>query len=149
MSTAKKTQTNPFLDFDFTKFATDFNVPGVDVAEIVEYQKKNFDAMTAANKVAFEAVQAVTQRQAELAKAAIDELTAAAKNVGRFSAENPVDIAVKGTDGFKKSLSDAQAHLKELLEMIQKSQDEAGSILNKRFNDVLDEAKTAMAKLGK
>ena len=149
MSTAKKTQTNPFMDFDFTKFTADFKVPGLDVTEIVDYQKKNFEAMTAANKVAFEAVQAVAQRQAELVKAAIDELSAAAKSVGEVSAEHPVDVAVKGTDSFKKSLADAQANLKELLEMVQKSQDEAGSILNTRFNEALDEVKTAMAKLGK
>ena len=82
-------------------------------------------------------------------KAAIDELSAAAKSVGEVSAEHPVDVAVKGTDSFKKSLADAQANLKELLEMVQKSQDEAGSILNTRFNEALDEVKTAMAKLGK
>ena len=149
MSAAKKTQTNPFMDFDFTKFTADFKVPGLDVNEVVEYQKKNLEAMTAANKVAFEGVQAVAQRQLELVKAAMDELTAAAKSAHDVSAENPVDAAVKGTDTFKKSLSDAQANLKELLEMVHKSQDEAGSILNKRFNEALDELKTAMVKLGK
>ncbi len=68
---ATKSRT-PVLDFDFSKFAdfntlgSQFKVPGVDPAAFVEMQRRNVEAFTAANRVAYEGVQAIAQRQVEI-----------------------------------------------------------------------------------
>jgi hypothetical protein len=53
-------------NFDFTKLMKDFKLPGVDLATIMDREKKNIEALTEANRVAFESWQALVQRQAEI-----------------------------------------------------------------------------------
>ena len=63
---------NPFLDgnfgefMNFGKLAEQFKVPGVDSKAFMESQRKNVEAVAAANKYALEGFQAVVQRQAEI-----------------------------------------------------------------------------------
>src|SRR5450631_4780228 len=52
--------------FDFSKLMKDFKLPGVDMATILEREKKNIEALTEANRVAFEGWQALVHRQAEI-----------------------------------------------------------------------------------
>jgi len=52
--------------FDFTKLMKDFKLPGVDLATIMDREKKNIEALTEANRVAFEGWQALVHRQAEI-----------------------------------------------------------------------------------
>src|ERR1039457_4145283 len=49
--------------FDFTKLMKDFKLPGVDIATIMDREKKNIEALTEANRVAFEGWQALVHRQ--------------------------------------------------------------------------------------
>jgi len=124
---AKKPES--LLDFDITKFDVskligDFKVPGIDVDTIVASQRKNIEALTQANKLAFEGVQAVFKRQAEIFRQVIEEGATVAK------------------DAFERALSNAR----ELSEIIAKSNSEAFELLNKRFTQVLDEIKDGLAK---
>lgn len=147
MSAPKKTSTNPFLEFDFTKFAADFKVPGVDVNDLMITQKKNLEAVTKASQVAFEGLQAVAQRQAEIFKAVIDDASKAARDMTETPTENPFGTAAKQADLAKKTYEDAAANIKELLEMLQKSNEEAVGLINNRFSEGLDELKTSIEKL--
>ncbi len=66
---------NPFGDFDFTKMMDpskmmgDFKMSGVDMEKVVSSQRKNLEALTAANQLAIEGMQAIAKRQAEIAAA--------------------------------------------------------------------------------
>ena len=69
------TPTNPFMNVDMTKFMTDFapskmadqfakfagayKLPEMDVDSLVEAQRKNIEALTAANQAAVEGVQEI------------------------------------------------------------------------------------------
>ena len=59
-------QSEQFFDFDVSKYLGDFKVPGVDVETIVANQRKNIEALTQANKMAFEGLQNVVKRQVEI-----------------------------------------------------------------------------------
>ena len=72
---------NPFLDTDFSqylsvgKFAEQFKLPGVDTNAFLQTQQKNFGAMAKANQVALEGVQALAQRQSEIVRRSLEEMS--------------------------------------------------------------------------
>ena len=84
-------QTNPFLNFDvtkmmadfdpskmadeFTKFAGNYKLPAFDVESVMTSQRKNIEALAAANKAATEGMQNVATRQAAILQETLDEAT--------------------------------------------------------------------------
>ena len=144
---AKKTASNPFMDLDFTKFATDLKMPGMDMNGVIDFQKKNLEALTRAGQIAFDGYQAVAVRQAEILKNTMDELTRVSRELADNSGENPLNAAVKQTELAKRAYEDATANLKELTALFSKSQEEAAKTIQGRFAASLDELKAAIEKL--
>src|SRR5581483_6283099 len=66
-----------FLDMDVGKAFAGFAFPGFDVDTLVAAQRKNLEALTQANQLAVEGVQAIARRQVEIARQAVDEASAA------------------------------------------------------------------------
>lgn len=126
MATDSKKDT-PIVDFnpfrDLTKTLEQFTVPGVDMSTFVAARRKDVDALTAANKAAYEALQDLGRTQTEM-------LTQAMKGM-QESAEAMVRVGTKGADptkqtegaraAWEKMLSD----IKELAELARKSQAQA------------------------
>lgn len=140
-------QTEQFFDFDVSKYLGDFKVPGVDVETIVASQRKNIEALTQANKLAFEGLQNVVKRQVEILRQAMDEVASVSKN---FSAPgNPQDMAAKQAEYAKDAFERALGNARELAEMISKANTEAFDLLNKRFTQSLDEARDVFSKAAK
>jgi phasin family protein len=110
---------------DFTKLLERYRMPGVDLSAIVEREKKNIEALTKANKVAFEGWQALVRRQSEILQQTMEDALANARKQG--SATHRVEIAKQG---FEKALG----HMRELAEMAAKSQAEAFEIIQKRIS---------------
>jgi hypothetical protein len=52
--------------FDFTKLMSQFPLPGVNFATLVDREQKNIEALTKANRIAFEGWQRLVRRQAEM-----------------------------------------------------------------------------------
>ena len=52
--------------FDFTKLMSQFRLPGVDFAALVDRERKNIEALAKANRIAFEGWQRLVRRQAEM-----------------------------------------------------------------------------------
>lgn len=139
-----KTTGNPFLDIDVTKFLGDYKVPGVDVDSLLASQRKNIEAITAANQLAVEGLQAVIRRQAEILRQSLEESSALMSDL--MAAGSPEDKAAKQTDLVKAAFEKALANSRELAELVAKSNTEAAEILSKRFSESLDELKLAIAK---
>ncbi|HBU97239.1 MULTISPECIES: phasin family protein [Thalassospira] len=144
--TAAKKATNPFFDLDFTKYTADFKIPGVDVNEMMAFQRKNMEALTKANKVAFDGFQAVAQRQGEIFKSLLDKVQTQGKDFAATSADDPMASAAKQTEVAKAAYEEALSNAKELSGLVTKSQEEALSLLQTRFTDSLDEFKTVIEK---
>ena len=147
------TNQNPFTNFDFSQFqdfskiAGGFEMPNVDSAKLVETQRKNVEAIAAANRTIFEGFQAVAQRQAEIVRKNMDE---AAKTFGSFAeAGAPEDKLAQQIDLTKKAYADAIANFNELTEMSVKSNAEAAKQINKRVTESFDEVKGAFHVNGK
>ena len=54
---------NSFFDFDVTKMMADFRFRPFDVEALMASQRRNIEALTQANQLAVEGVQAVARRQ--------------------------------------------------------------------------------------
>ena len=65
---------NPFADMDVQKMMGEFKLPNVDVDAVVAAQKKNIEALTSANQLAVEGMQAIARRQAEIMRQTVEEL---------------------------------------------------------------------------
>lgn len=140
-------QAEQLFDFDISKFVGDFKVPGVDVESLVGSQRKNIEALTQANKLAYDGFQAVLKRQVEILRQTMDEVAQVSKDIAEPG--SPQDKAAKqaelAKDAFERSLS----NMRELAEMIAKANNEAFELLNKRFTQNLDELRDVFTKAAK
>jgi phasin family protein len=145
MAKGKMKTGNPFLDgdfgafMDFAKFGEQFKLPGVDSNVLMEVQKRNVEAMTAANRVALEGAQAVAQRQVEILRQVTEEATKVVSELskpGKIEDKWAAQVALT-----KEAYELAQANMRELTEIGVKSNGEAADLLSHRFTDALDEIK--------
>ncbi len=148
---ATKSRT-PVLDFEFSKFAdfnalgSQFKVPGVHPEAFVEMQRRNVEAFTAANRVAYEGVQAIAERQVEILREAMTEAVKITQSLG--SVGDPKDRLVKQTEVAKQGYQAACANFRELAEMNAKSGAEAIDLIANRVSESLNEVKTAFETAG-
>ena len=128
---------NPFMEIDVQKMMGEFRIPNVDVEAVVAAQKKNIEALTSANQLAVEGMQAVAKRQAEILRQTAEELQ---KNMQSLMENGAPDAKVaKSTELTKAAFEKAIANMKELSEMVSKSNAEAFDVINKRVAESLDE----------
>ncbi len=150
-------QTNPFLNFDvtkmfadfdptkmadeFSKMAGQFNLPVFDMDAMMASQRKNIEALTAANKAAVEGMRLVAARQAEILQESLDEATKAAAELGKSA--NPQDAAGKHVDLYAESFEKALVNMRELADMIAESSAASTKLVNQRFSENMAEIKAA------
>lgn len=130
---------NPFANFDFTKFAGDINVPAFDVEKFIAAQTKNFETLSAANKLAAEGAQAIFQRQTVIAREGVEELTAVMQEM--LAAGEPKDKVARQAELTKEGFERSVANFKELTAAATKTNSEVFDLLNKRFVESLAEVK--------
>lgn len=143
---------NPFeYDFssmtDITKMFEQYKMPGIEVEKLVDAQRKNIEAITSANRVAFEGMQAIMQRQGEILRQSMSEASAVMQDMA--AAGTPEDRMAKQAEVLKKAFETALANVKELAEMGAKSNTEAMETINKRVTESLDEVRDAVSAAAK
>jgi phasin family protein len=146
---------NPFANVDFAKFDMskfdmskmlgDLKIPGFDMEAAVAAQRKNIEALTAANQTAVQGMQAVAQRQAEILSQAMSEVSAVAQQLSS-AGSNPQELTAKQAELARKGFEQALANARELAEMVSKSNTEAFAIINKRVTESLQELKSLVVK---
>lgn len=133
--------------FDFTKAFENFKVPGFDSNLLVESQRKNIEAVVAAQRICLEGMQAVAQRQAEIGARMVEESLAAMRNISATG--EPKDQLVKQAELMKDGFAQCIASLRELNAMSNKSNTEAYEIISKRVEEGLEEMKASLESLSK
>lgn len=143
----------PFFDFDvsklmdITKLTSDYKFPGVDMDQLLAAQRKNIEALTAANQLAFEGMQAVLRRQGEILRQSLEQANSLISEV--MAAGAPEDKVAKNAELTKAAFEKALANMRELAEMVAKSNAEAAEVISKRVSESLDELKLAVQKAKK
>jgi len=129
----------PFVDI--TKILEQFKLPGVDINAIVEARRKDIEALTQANQVAYENMQALARREAEILQQTMAEWQGA---MAGMAGKGPQEMAAKGTELATQAFGRALSNMRELAEMASKSQAQTYEILNRRFQENLDELRKMM-----
>jgi len=133
----------PFLSADVTKMWSEFQAPAIDVDAMIASQRKNFEAMTAANQTVAEGFQTLARRQAEMAQEALADLQKASQEV--LTSAEIGDRAAKQADLVKMAFQMTLANIRELTDMASKSTNETFEVVNKRVVESLDEVKSVLA----
>ena len=132
---------------DFSKSFTNGKTPTFDMEALFASQRKNFEAFASANQLAFDGVKAVAQRQAQVARDAVEQFSSFAKELSApASAE---DKLAKQAEVAKAAFEQSLATMREMTETLQKSNTQAIEVISKRVADSFDEVKTAFAKTAK
>ena len=133
--------------FDFTKLADQFKLPGLDAQALVDYQKRNLEAVASANRVALEGAQAVIRRQAEIVRKGVEDASKALTELN--AAETPQDKLLKQAELAKEAYEAAVAHLQELTEIANKANVEAAGLLSARVSEGFGEFTAEVKKTAK
>jgi len=124
---------NPFADF--TRIIDRFKIPGVDFAALAESGRKDVEALVEANKAAYLGLQALARKQAEMLTEAMNGIQDAARRAaGATSGTKAADLA---REAYQKTLAD----MKELADIVRKSQAEALARVTDRAIEHLQELK--------
>lgn len=132
---------------DYTKNFSNGTAAFFDFEDVVAAQRRNFEALTAANQAALEGVKAVAQRQAEMARKAVEEFGKVAKELAEpASAEEKL---VKQAEITKAGFEQAIANVRDLTDLMRKSNTEVAALIQGRFVAQIDEVKVALTKAAK
>lgn len=141
---------NPFTQFfagnDFAKLFDQFQATPFDLKAIMEAQRKNVQAFTDAQQVAMDSLQALAQRQTEIISQIVEDQSLVAKEL--MGEGTPESKIAKNADLFKKIYERTVSNMRDLSEMMNKSNVEASNIINKRVSAGMSELKTAIEKTG-
>lgn len=120
--------TYPFADSFKQLF--DFN-------QLFSAQRRNIEALSAANQVMVEGVQAVSRRQAEVLRDNVEQVLKASRDIFQTgSAENNLG---RQTECARSILENNINSFREVTETLTKSSFEALDVLNKRAAESMDE----------
>ncbi len=133
---------SPLFENDFTRMFSEFRIPGFDIDSLVASQRRNIEAVQAANQLAIESVQAIMRRQTEIFRQMVEESSAGLRELMITGA--PEQKIAQQTELVKTTFEKAIANLRELTEMVAKSNTEAADILTKRIGESLVELKGAL-----
>jgi phasin family protein len=126
-----------FFDFDVTKLMADFRFRPFDIEAMMACQRRNIEALSQANQLALEGVQAVARRQIEIARQALDDVSGLWRDLAQpVSVE---DRVAKQTEYAKQMLEKGVTHTRELTLLATKAGTEAADVLRKRTTESLDE----------
>jgi phasin family protein len=126
--------------FDFTKLMSQFQLPGVDFAALVDRERKNIEALAKANRIAFEGWQRLVRRQAEMLQETMKKVVADASQ--QDAKKKRADLA---KEGFEKAL----ANMRELAEITTQSQKEAFDVVRRRIEENVEGIRNLGRKTGK
>ena len=134
-----KKQSNPFIRLGFQFLFANAKLPELNFERLIAAQKKNIEAFVGANQIVAEGYQAVAKRQTEVARVAIQ---AAQSQMSELMAGGAPDERIaKQVDLAKTGIEQAAQSIREMSEVIQKSQAEAFEILKRRMDESVDEIK--------
>ena len=130
------------FDTDFGNASAGF--AGFDTEKLLASHRKTFEALSHANQLAVEVMQAVARRQAEIAREVIDETSAMVRDI--VQPVGPEERIAKNADLLKQGFERGLAHAREINVLLTKAATEAFDVVAKRVAEGLDEIRDATKK---
>ena len=129
-STGTDDTSTPWLD-DIKKLTEKFQLPGVDVAALVDWQRKDLETLVEANRQAYEGVRALIERRNEILQETFAEFQAAVKDATSSEA------IAKQAEAGKQGVQQVIANIRELAEMEAQSRNNAWKVVQDRMQENL------------
>ena len=124
---------------DLTKMFEQFKLPGVDTAETLAARHKDVEALVQANQAAYDGMQALAKKQADMLKQAMEDIQAAVKGAASGGGD-PGKQGELARKAYEKVLGDMQ----DLAGIARKSQSDAMVSITQRGTQHLEEVKKMM-----
>jgi phasin family protein len=132
---------NPFADmmkqFSEYKAPTFSQMPAFDMSKLATVSRKNAEAYTAAGQAMVESCQAISRRQAELARAQVEKTLKTCKDM--LVNGSPEINTTKQVELAKTMFESSLNNLREVGELATKSCFEAFDICNRRASESIEE----------
>jgi phasin family protein len=137
---------NPFADMmkQFSQFKPNMpsmpsmpSLPSIDINQLASVGRRNAEAYAAAGQTLAESTQAITRRQAELARAQVEKLLKSAKD--SLTTGSPEINTTKQVELAKTMFESSINNLREVYELATKSSLEAFDKLNRRTSECIEE----------
>ena len=129
-STGTDSTSTPWLD-DIKKLTEKFQLPGVDVAALVDWQRKDMETLVEANRQAYEGVRALIERRNEILQETFAEFQAAVNDATSSEA------IAKQTEAGKQGVEKVITNVRELAEMETQSRNNAWKVVQDRMQENL------------
>lgn len=133
---------------EFTRMFSEMKMPAVpDMEQFLSAYRRNMEVLSQANRVALEGAQSVARRHMEMMQQAMAEMTESMRQLS--SPDSPQARTAKQAEMMKAAYERAVAHMREMADLIQRSNGEALGLLNQRFTEAMDEVKSMAQKAGR
>ncbi len=129
-STGTDDTSTPWLD-DIKKLTEKFQLAGVDVAALVDWQRKDMETLVEANRQTYEGVRALIERRNEILQETLAQFQAAIKEA--TSSEAIAKQAEAGKQGVQQVIT----NIRELAEMEAQSRNNAWKVVQDRMQENL------------
>jgi phasin family protein len=132
---------------EFDKMFDQMQMPQFDMDALIKAQQKNVQALVEANKAAMSGYQEIYRRQVALA----EEHMAKAKDQIAELQSQPMsaEASSKQLESVKETLDKLSGELREMADMAQAANTEAFGIVKSRFEEGLEEFKSAAGQMAK
>jgi len=125
---------SPFAFADLLKSTFDLN-------QLFSTQRRNIEALSAANQAVVEGAQAISRRQAEVLREQVEQALQASRDL--MTSGTPETNLGKQSEYARTIFETALSNVREVTEMFTKSSFEAFDLLNKRASESLEEISKA------
>ncbi len=120
---------------DLGKALAKFKLPGIDIAAIVESQRKDMEVLAEANRQAYEGIKALAERRNQMLKEAFVKWRDATKDA------SGTEMLTKQAELARQGVQDAIANVRELAQMEAQSRKQAWKLVQDRFEENLAQLK--------
>ncbi len=134
---------NPFTDFE--SLFKQMQIPGLDMDAMMVAYRKNVEAVAAATRAASEGAQALIKRQTEIVKDALEQMRLATSEL--TSVKDAKELTERQADLAKQAFEKAFANVKELADVMAKSNTDSLEIIQSRMNEGLTELQEMVKKV--
>jgi phasin family protein len=114
---------------DIKKLIEKFQLPSVDIDALIDWQRRDMEALTEANRQASEGLKALVERRNEILRETLAEWQAAVKDA------TSAEAISKRAEAAKQGVQKAMANFRELSEMETQSRNNAWKIVQERMQE--------------
>ena len=114
---------------DLGKLVQNFKLPGVDVDALVEWQRKDMEALAEANRQAYEGMKTLAARRSEILRESLAQWQEALKNAAGQ------DAAARNADAAKRGVQQAMDNFRELAELEAQARTNSWKVVQDRLQE--------------